>query len=90
MASVISPAPLGIMHLTNTDPKGHDSAAASKEAAGAPGEIEITREMQKAGALALSTFEPRFEDSGDVVERIYRDMELVRRREGPGSAAHRG
>jgi hypothetical protein len=41
------------MHLTNNDPKVHDSAVASKGVAGAPEEIEITAEMIEAGASAL-------------------------------------
>lgn len=80
------------MHLTNNDPRRHEAGAASErsDAAGAPEEIEITLAMRKAGACEFATFEPRYEGSGDVVERIYRAMELVRKREGPGPAAHRG
>jgi hypothetical protein len=39
-----------IMHLTNNDLNGHDSAVASKGTAGAPEEIEITPAMIEAAA----------------------------------------
>ncbi len=76
------------MHLTNNDPKGHESAVASKEAAGAPKEIEITPEMALAGGDCLDEFVR--EGSGlictpdYVAEKVYRAMEIQRRGELAG------
>jgi hypothetical protein len=57
-----------------------DSAFDSKEPAGAPAtEIEVTPEMRRVGAREFATFDERFEDSEDAVERIFRVMDRVRR-----------
>jgi len=68
-----------IMHLTNTDPRAHDSAVASKEAVGAPEEIEITPPMLKAGLEAYALWD-REDDWEYIVIDVYRSMEMARRK----------
>jgi hypothetical protein len=69
---------VGIMHLTNTDTKGHDSAVASKVAAGAPEEIEITAEMLEAGRTAYFRYD--LDDSSEeIVTAVFRAMLSVYR-----------
>ena len=79
------------MHLTNTDPKGHDSPSPPRqEAAGAPEEIEITREMIDAGEARLNElFDAAIDPGSDVglmctpwgwAEAVYRAMQNKRGR----------
>ncbi len=66
------------MHLTNTDPKREDSGAASKEADGAPEEIEITPAMIEAGIEAYRLWD-RDDPTAWKVADIFVEMEKARR-----------
>jgi hypothetical protein len=65
------------MHLTNTDPKGHDLAVVSKETAGAPEEIEVTAEMLSTGAAALERYylgDGRYDLSDVCLAAVFKEM----------------
>jgi hypothetical protein len=52
----------------------------SKESAGAPDEIEVTPAMIEAGIEALGGFDPEYEIIREAAIRIYRSMEIAKRR----------
>jgi hypothetical protein len=80
LASGLSRVVLGIIRLTyhNTPCRATSAPAESSESAGDGAPDEITEAMLEAGCKEFWSFDPRFEDSNEVVSRIWRKMTEAR------------